>query len=194
MVLEASEDQEEEGKTGHQFFHASLLQADALPDHRANLDGCSTMTAFKSKQYLSNIRTVDKGVKINCGLGALRSNQVGDYGSMNVWFIQQGIMNIFSMNELEKKYQITYNSSGGDITWYILRRGRSGSTMMKMDYRSLTSTSIRRCSCYAGADWLGRCGKCVSAEGLPELRGIHQEGNTSSEGSKAGNGDDRKPQ
>jgi hypothetical protein len=86
MVLEASEDQEQEGETGHQFFQTSLLQADALPDHRAYLDGCSTVTAFKSKQYLSNICTIDKGVKINCNLGALRTNQVGDYGSRNVWF------------------------------------------------------------------------------------------------------------
>ena len=34
VVLEANEDQEQGGKTGHQFFHASLLQADGLPDHR----------------------------------------------------------------------------------------------------------------------------------------------------------------
>ena len=75
MVMERNEDQEQEGKTGHQFFHPSLLQADTLLDHRVYLDGCSTVTAFKSKQYLSNLRTVDKGVKINCNLVALRTNK-----------------------------------------------------------------------------------------------------------------------
>ncbi len=70
VVLEASEDQEQEGKTGYQFFHARLLQADALPDHRVYLDGCYTVTAFKSKQYLSNIHTVDKGIKINFQFGS----------------------------------------------------------------------------------------------------------------------------
>ncbi len=40
-------------------------------------------------------------------------NQVGDYGSMNIWFIPQGITNIFSMNKLKKKYQIIYNSWQG---------------------------------------------------------------------------------
>jgi hypothetical protein len=110
LVLEASENQEQEGKTGHQFFHVSLLQADALLDHRVYLDGYSTVAAFKSKQYLSNIYTVDKGVKINCNLGALRTNKVGDYGSMIVWFIPQRIANIFSMNKLEKKYRITYGN------------------------------------------------------------------------------------
>ena len=31
----------------------------------------------------------------------MRTNEVGDYGTMNVWYIPDGIANIFSMNELE---------------------------------------------------------------------------------------------
>ena len=51
-----------------------------------------------------------RGVKINCNSGVMGTNKVGDYGSMNVWYIPDGIANIFSMNELEKKYRITYDS------------------------------------------------------------------------------------
>ena len=90
-----------------------MLQADELPDNRAYLDGCSTVIAFKSKQYLENIRSVKRGVKINCNSGVMRTNEVGDYGTMNVWYIPAGIANIFSMNELEKKYRITYDSWQG---------------------------------------------------------------------------------
>ncbi len=46
-------------------------------------------------------------MKINCNSGVMCTNEVGDYGSMNVWYIPDGIANIFSMNELEKKYRIT---------------------------------------------------------------------------------------
>ena len=98
---------------GHQFFHVSMLQADELPNNRAYLDGCSTVTAFKSKEYLENIRSVKQGVKINCNSGVMRTNKLGDYGSMNVWYIPNGIANIFSMNELEKKHRITYDSLDG---------------------------------------------------------------------------------
>jgi hypothetical protein len=73
--------------------------------------------AFKTKKYLENLRTVNRGVKINCKSGAMKTNQVGDYGSMNVWYIPDGIANIFSMNELEKKYRITYDSWKG---YYIV--------------------------------------------------------------------------
>jgi len=90
-----------------------MLQADELPNNRAYLDGCSTVTAFKSKEYLENIRSVKQGVKINCNSGVMRTNKLGDYGSMNVWYIPNGIANIFSMNELEKKHRITYDSLDG---------------------------------------------------------------------------------
>jgi hypothetical protein len=70
------------------------------------------MTAFKSKKHLTNIRTVASGVKINCSAGNLKTNQQGDYRSMKVWYIPEGIANI-SMNKPEKKYHITYNSWEG---------------------------------------------------------------------------------
>ncbi len=43
----------------------------------------------------------------------MRTNKLGDYGTMNVWYIPDGIANIFSMNQLEKKYCITYDSWQG---------------------------------------------------------------------------------
>ncbi len=46
-------------------------------------------------------------------LRGMRTNKVGDYGAMNVWYIPDKIANIFSMNELEKKYRITYDSWEG---------------------------------------------------------------------------------
>ncbi len=36
---------------------------------------------------------------------------------MNVWYIPEGITNIFLMNKLESKYRITYNSWQG---YYIV--------------------------------------------------------------------------
>jgi len=109
IAVEGSKEQEDV-ESGHQLLHVSMLQADDLPDNRAYLDGCSTVTAFKSKQYLENIRSVKRGVKINCNSGVMHTNEVGDYGTMNVWYIPDGIANIFSMNEWEKKYRITYDS------------------------------------------------------------------------------------
>jgi hypothetical protein len=38
---------------------------------------------------------------------------MGTYRNLKVWYIPDGIANIFSMHELEKKYRITYDSWEG---------------------------------------------------------------------------------
>jgi hypothetical protein len=113
MVLEREVEEDQEGQTAHQFFHLIMLQADELPDDHAYLDGCSKVTAFKTKKCLENLRRVKQGVKINCNSGAMHTNIVGDYGYMTAWFIPEGIATIFLMSELKKRYPITYDSWQG---------------------------------------------------------------------------------
>ncbi len=59
-------------------------QGGALPDNRAYLDGCSTVTAFKTDKYLREIKTVPGGIKINCNVGVVSTNQMGTYGNLKV--------------------------------------------------------------------------------------------------------------
>ncbi len=37
----------------------------------------------------------------------------GEFGGLSVWYLRDGIANIFSMHELEKLYRITHNSWEG---------------------------------------------------------------------------------
>jgi hypothetical protein len=124
VVLEANEDQEQECESGHQFFHVSLLQADALPHHRVYLDRCSTMTASMHRQ---------QGGHDQLQFGSIEDKSSwGLQLSMNVWFTPQGIANIFLMNKLEKKYHITYDSwqgyyvmhtAQGEVRFYKYKNG-----------------------------------------------------------------------
>jgi hypothetical protein len=98
MVLKRVVEEDQEGWMAHKFIHVSMLQADELPDDHAYLDGCSTVTAFKTKKYLENLRRVKQGVKINCNSGAMHTNIMGDYGNMTACLIPEGIANIFSMS------------------------------------------------------------------------------------------------
>ena len=54
-----------------------MLQGEALPNNRAYLDRCSTVTAFKSDRYLKGIKTVRNGIKINCNAEAVTTNEMG---------------------------------------------------------------------------------------------------------------------
>jgi hypothetical protein len=104
-------------------MHVTLAQGEALPNSRAYLDGCSTITAFKSKKYLKGIKKQDAGIKINCSASTVITNLMGKYGSINASYIPEGIANIFLMHKLEKKNRITYDSWQGYYKVHTPSRG-----------------------------------------------------------------------
>jgi hypothetical protein len=114
MNVRSQEEREhEQAEEGHQSLNVTLAQAGELPDNWAYLDGCSMVTAFKTDNYLREIEMVPGGIKKNCNAGAVMANKRGKYRGLNVWYIHDGITNIFSMHELEKMYRITYDSWDG---------------------------------------------------------------------------------
>ena len=56
---------------------------------------------------------------------------------MKVWYIPEGIANIFSMNELEKKYRFTYDSWEG---YYVVHTQDGPVKFYKYENRLRTST------------------------------------------------------
>ena len=91
-------------------MHVAMLQGKGLASNRAYLDNCSTVTAFKDAKYIANLRTTKSGMTVNCNAGAVKTNQVGQFGKIRAWYMPDGIANIFSMHQLEKLYRITYDS------------------------------------------------------------------------------------
>jgi hypothetical protein len=132
MHIEADPDGGNMQEEGHQLLNVSFLQGDALPDKQAYLNRCSTVTAFKTDRYLKNVKTMPHGIKINCNAGAVTTKKLGSFGRMKVWYIPNRIANIFSMQELEKLYRITYDSwegyyvvhtPGGNVRFYKDEQG-----------------------------------------------------------------------
>jgi hypothetical protein len=121
MHIEANPKEPEVQEEGHQLLNVSFMQRDALPDNWAYLDGCSTVTAFKTDRYLRNMKTLPHGIKINCNADTVVTNKMGSFGWMKVWYIPNGIANIFSMHKLEKLYRITYDSWNG---YYVVQTPR----------------------------------------------------------------------
>jgi hypothetical protein len=72
---------------GHQLMHMSLSQGGELPNDQAYLDGCSTVTAFKNRKFLSNIYSVREGIKINCNAGTVTTNKKGRFGGVSAWYL-----------------------------------------------------------------------------------------------------------
>ena len=86
------------------------------------------MVAFKNDKYLKGVKKVREGIKINCNAGSVMSNLKGNYGRLKVWYVPEGIANIFSMHKLERLYCITYNSWDG---YYVVHTPRGEVTFHK---------------------------------------------------------------
>ena len=113
MHIKAEGEVPGEQQEGHQLLNVSMVQGEVLPNNRAYLDRCSTVRAFKTDKYLMGIRAERNRIKINCNAGTITTNEMGSYGRLNLWYIPNGLANIFLMHELEKHYRITYDSWEG---------------------------------------------------------------------------------
>ncbi len=118
---------------GHQLLSVMFAERAVLPENRAYLDRCLTVTVFKTDKYLKEIKTLPNGIKINCNAGAVTINQMGSYSNLTVWYLPKGITNIFLMHELEKLYRITYNSWVG---YYVVHTPK-GAVKFYMDKKGL---------------------------------------------------------
>jgi len=60
---------------------------------------------------LTNIRDTKQDLTLHCNAGTTSISKKGDLkGYGTVWYHLDGIANILSLNNVKKKYKVTYNS------------------------------------------------------------------------------------
>ena len=129
----------------HQLLNVTLLQGGSLPDHWEYLNGCSTVTTFKSDKYLSKLEVMPTKIKINCSTGLVSTKGMGKYGRMKVWYISDKIANIISMHELEKLYRIMYDCWEG---YYIVHM-KQGQVHFHKDEQGIPYIDLEQSGCMA---------------------------------------------
>ena len=80
---EENEDKKEKG--GFIGIQVAMLQGKELPSNKAYLHNCSTVTAFKTANYIRKIKTQKKGMQVNCNAGSIKTNRKGEYGRVEAW-------------------------------------------------------------------------------------------------------------
>jgi len=86
-----------------------------IPDNWILLDSQSTVDGIKNKKLLKNISDSKKALSLNCDAGIATVNKIGDlldYGT--VGFYEDCIANILSLNNVNKKYCVTYDITACD--------------------------------------------------------------------------------
>ena len=86
-----------------------------IPRNWVLLDNQSTVHVFSSAGMLINIRQIDLGIYIHCDAGATSINWVGNLpGFGTVWYHNNGIENILSLEKVKERFRVTYDSGNGD--------------------------------------------------------------------------------
>ena len=98
-------DDDYEGFAFVQDVNCNMNNKAGIPDSWILLDSQSTVDVFMNKKLLKNVLA---GVAI--------VNKVGDLaGYGTVWYYEAGIANILSLNNVKKKYHVTYDSTASDF-------------------------------------------------------------------------------
>ena len=93
-------------------------------NNRILIDSQSTIDVFKNREYLTDIKTVKKGCKIQCNAGIVMVNKKGMFGSIPVWYHPEGVANILSLKTLKNKCHVTYDSNDeGGIFRVAMKNG-----------------------------------------------------------------------
>jgi len=79
------------------------------------LDSQSTVDVFSNPKLLSNIHDTRPSLTLYCNAGKATINKKGDLkGYGTVWYHPDGIANILSLHNVQKKYKVTYDSAQGN--------------------------------------------------------------------------------
>jgi hypothetical protein len=106
----------------------------AIPDSWILLDSQSTVSVFKNKALVTNIRPSARTLRVHTNGGTQTSNQIGTVKNFgDVWFNTNSLANILSMAEVRKVCRITMDTSL-EAAMHVHRK--DGSLMKFQEYRS----------------------------------------------------------
>jgi hypothetical protein len=107
-----------------------------IPSDWILLDNQSTVDVFSNEKLLKNIRTVPSSMRIRTQAGEITTNTVGDlhnYGS--VWYCEGGIANILSLNNVKRRYKVTFDSENGNE--FVVHKPCGGTRTFRQSPRGL---------------------------------------------------------
>jgi hypothetical protein len=100
------------------------------------LDNQSTVDVLSNEKLLENIRKATSSMRIRTQAGKIMTDMVGDlhnYGP--VWYCKGGIANILLLNNVKRRYKVTFDSENGNE--FVVHKTCRGTRTFRQSTRGL---------------------------------------------------------
>ena len=104
-----------------------------IPDNWILLDSQSTVDVFCNGKMLTNINEAKRDLTLHCNASTMSISKKGDLRSYGtVWYHLDGIANILSLNNIKKKYKVSYDSELDD--GFIVHKGNRSQCVFFLNF------------------------------------------------------------
>jgi hypothetical protein len=122
------------GPSNDFIFHQRDTRSNIIPDTWILLDSQSTVSVFKNRLLLSNIRTSRTTLRVHTNGGTQLSRKIGTVNNFgDVWYNEDSLANILSMAAVRKVCRITMDTS---VEAAMLVHRTDGSIMKFQEFTS----------------------------------------------------------
>jgi len=130
-----------EGFAFVQDINCNMNDKARIPNSWILLDSQSTVDVFMNKKLLKNIQDAKR--LLHCNASVAIVNKVSDLpGYGTVWFYKDGIAKILLLNNVKKKYRVTYDSTAHDC--FEVHKADSTKCVFKPSKKGLFYLSVSK--------------------------------------------------
>lgn len=116
-------------------------RAEILPPGSVGLDSMSTVDIFGDHRLLTDIRRTPSTMRIICNGGSMLITHKGKFGGYGeVWYHPQAIANILSLQNVQKRYRVTFDSANGNR--FLVHRGDGTARVFSPSAKGLYASPV----------------------------------------------------
>jgi len=102
------------------------------------LDSQSTVDVFCNAKMLTNVREAKRQLTLHCNAGTVLVTTKGDLrGYGTVWYHPNGIANILSLNNIHKKYRVTFDSGNTEEQGLVVHKSDGSKRIFRPSKKGL---------------------------------------------------------
>jgi len=106
-----------------QEIMCNVQEKASIPSSWILLDSQSTVAVFCNSKMLTNLREAKCHLTLHCNAGTVQVTMKGDLrGYGTVWYHPNGIANILSLNNVRKKYHVTFDSGNTEEQGLVVHK------------------------------------------------------------------------